>query len=137
MSLQAVGQSAGIDDGLAAVIRCHWVRHAQTTPPLRRPVSKRQYWFCEASGKCNATGGKEYHDTVMKEEIDALSVRIERLLGLMKKLSGENARLRNELTGSKKQQADMEKRMNEARVRVEAALARLPLPADSQPEEAA
>ena len=73
----------------------------------------------------------------MKEEIDALSVRIERLLGLMKKLSGENARLRNELTGSKKQQADMEKRMNEARVRVEAALARLPLPADSQPEEAA
>lgn len=73
----------------------------------------------------------------MKEEIDALSVRIERLLGLMKKLSDENGRLRGELTQSQTQQALMEKRMNEARVRVEAALARLPLPTESQPEEAA
>ncbi len=73
----------------------------------------------------------------MKEEIDALSVRIERLLGLMKKLSDENARLRTDLAGSRQEQADMEKRMNEARVRVEAALARLPLPAAEQPEEAA
>ncbi|MGH1357706.1 MAG: hypothetical protein ACRBC3_02980 [Burkholderiaceae bacterium] len=73
----------------------------------------------------------------MKEEIDALSVRIERLLGLMKKMSDENGRLRNELTQSHKQKAQMEKRMNEARVRVEAALARLPLPTESQPEETA
>ncbi|MFK7966333.1 MAG: hypothetical protein AB8C46_20400 [Burkholderiaceae bacterium] len=73
----------------------------------------------------------------MKEEVDALSVRIERLLGLMKKLSDENARLRTDLTKSEKQSAQMEKRMNEARVRVEAALARLPLPTESTSEETA
>lgn len=73
----------------------------------------------------------------MKEEVDALSVRIERLLGLMKKLSDENARLRTDLTKSQKQSAQMEKRMNEARVRVEAALARLPLPTESTSEETA
>jgi len=73
----------------------------------------------------------------MKEEVDALSVRIERLLGLMKKLSDENARLRTDLTKSQKQTAQMEKRMNEARVRVEAALARLPLPTESTSEETA
>lgn len=73
----------------------------------------------------------------MKEEVDALSVRIERLLGLMKKLSDENARLRTELTKSQKQSVQMEKRMNEARVRVEAALARLPLPTESTSEETA
>lgn len=73
----------------------------------------------------------------MKEEIDALIVRIDRLLGLMRKLTEENKRLHADLETSQQQKADMEKRMNEARVRVEAALARLPLPADSQPEEAA
>lgn len=72
----------------------------------------------------------------MKEELDALSVRIERLLGLMKKLSAENGRLRVELAQSDKRCAQMQERMNEARVRVEAALARLPLPNDSKTEEA-
>ncbi len=72
----------------------------------------------------------------MKEELDALGVRIDRLLGLMKKLSTENIRLRAELARSEKQCAQMQDRMNEARVRVEAALARLPLPSDSTTEEA-
>lgn len=72
----------------------------------------------------------------MKEELDALGVRIERLLGMMKKLSAENARLRAELARSESGRAQMQDRMNEARVRVEAALARLPLPNDTQTEEA-
>jgi len=73
----------------------------------------------------------------MKEEVEALSVRIERLMGLMKKLADENARLQTDLAKSQKHSAQMERRMNEARVRVEAALARLPLPTESTSEETA
>lgn len=68
----------------------------------------------------------------MKEDIDALSVRIERLLGLMKRLSEDNLRLRDALQASEQERERMQTRMNEARVRVEAALARLPLPTDPQ-----
>ena len=62
----------------------------------------------------------------MNEDIDALSVRIERLLSIMQKLSTDNERLRKELDHSTKDQQQMLERMGEARIRVEAALARLP-----------
>ena len=63
----------------------------------------------------------------MKEDIDALGVRIERLLGIMKRLSDENVRLQAELTASERANESMRQRMDEARARVESALARLPV----------
>ena len=73
----------------------------------------------------------------MNEDIDALSVRIERLLSIMKKLSDDNIRLRNELASSAQQHEQMQQRMTEARSRVEAALARLPELPKSKSKETA
>ncbi|MEZ5652195.1 MAG: DUF904 domain-containing protein [Burkholderiaceae bacterium] len=63
----------------------------------------------------------------MKEDIDALGVRIERLLGIMKRLTDENARLQAQLSESERTNEQMRERMDDARSRVEAALARLPV----------
>lgn len=73
----------------------------------------------------------------MKEDIDALGVRIERLLGIMKRLTEDNARLQAELEASRQANRDMQKRMDDARTRVEAALARLPSGGPQPAEEAA
>ncbi|MGB7183536.1 MAG: hypothetical protein WA888_05720 [Burkholderiaceae bacterium] len=72
----------------------------------------------------------------MNEDIDALSVRINRLLTLMKKLSDDNIRLRAELEKDSATRQQLEASIKEARVRVEAALARLPLTAESEEETA-
>ena len=73
----------------------------------------------------------------MNEDIDALSVRIERLLSMMKKLSDDNVRLRSELASTVQEQEQMQQRMQEARTRVEAALARLPEVSQPNSEEPA
>ncbi len=73
----------------------------------------------------------------MKEDIDALGVRIERLLGIMKRLSEDNARLQAELTQSHQANETLRKRMDEARARVESALARLPVGSAAAAEESA
>ena len=72
----------------------------------------------------------------MNEDIDALSVRIDRLLSLMKKLSDDNVRLRAEVEKSSATRARLEQSIAQARTRVEAALARLPMPAESEEETA-
>ena len=72
----------------------------------------------------------------MNEDIDALGVRINRLLTLMKKLSDDNIRLRAELEKGAAARQEMEASMREARARVEAALARLPMPSESEEETA-
>jgi hypothetical protein len=72
----------------------------------------------------------------MNEDIDALGVRINRLLTMMKKLSDDNIRLRAELEKGASARQEMEASMREARTRVEAALARLPMPSDSEEETA-
>lgn len=72
----------------------------------------------------------------MNEDIDALGVRINRLLTLMKKLSDDNVRLRAELEQGAAARQELEAAINEARSRVEAALARLPMPTESQQETA-
>lgn len=72
----------------------------------------------------------------MNEDIDALGVRINRLLTLMKKLSDDNVRLRAEIEQGAAARQELEAAINEARSRVEAALARLPMPTESQEETA-
>ena len=63
----------------------------------------------------------------MEEEIQGLSDRIERLLAGTQRLSGEVQKLRLELAESRKSNAELQQRMTDARVKVEAALSRLPL----------
>ena len=63
----------------------------------------------------------------MEQEIQGLSDRIERLLVTAKKLADENAKLRTDLTESRKNNAELQQRIKDARARVESALSRLPL----------
>jgi uncharacterized protein (TIGR02449 family) len=63
----------------------------------------------------------------MEQEIQGLSERIERLLLIMRRLSEENTGLRVQLTESRTAHSELQKRMTDARARVEAALSRLPL----------
>lgn len=66
----------------------------------------------------------------MEEELQALQERIERLLQGARRLADDNARLRAELAESNAVRQRLERRMSEARSRVEAALSRLPAYAD-------
>jgi predicted nucleic acid-binding Zn-ribbon protein len=68
----------------------------------------------------------------MEEEIQGLSERIKRLLATVRRLSDENVRLRRQLGESKSVCAELQQRMTDARVRVEAALSRLPLIVDDE-----
>ena len=68
--------------------------------------------------------------TFMEEDLQALQERIERLLQGARRLADDNARLRAELTESNAVRQRLERRMSEARSRVEAALSRLPAYAD-------
>jgi uncharacterized protein (TIGR02449 family) len=63
----------------------------------------------------------------MEQEIQGLSERIERLLATARKLADDNAKLRTALAESRKNNAELQQRINEARARVESALSRLPL----------
>jgi len=64
----------------------------------------------------------------MDNELLALQERIERLLSNARRLTDENRRLRVELADALVQRQTLERRMHEARQRVEAALSRLPGP---------
>ncbi|MCA3181653.1 MAG: hypothetical protein O9345_01245 [Burkholderiaceae bacterium] len=62
----------------------------------------------------------------MNDDLQALQERIERLLQGARRLADENRRLKAELAESREARQRMERRMSEARTRVEAALSRLP-----------
>ena len=62
----------------------------------------------------------------MEDELQALQERIERLLQGARRLADENGRLKAELAESQEARRRVERRMSEARSRVEAALSRLP-----------
>ena len=67
----------------------------------------------------------------MDQEVEQLGERIERMLQLVRRLADENANLRDQLQASRGVSEQLQQRIAEARARVESALARLPLPADS------
>ncbi len=67
----------------------------------------------------------------MDQEVDQLGERVERMLALVRRLADENANLRDQLEASRSANQQLQQRIAEARARVESALARLPLPADS------
>jgi cell division protein ZapB len=62
----------------------------------------------------------------MEDDLQALQERIERLLQGVRRLADENRRLKAELVESREARQRMERRMSEARTRVEAVLSRLP-----------
>ena len=62
----------------------------------------------------------------MEDDLQALQERIERLLQGARRLADDNRRLRAELAESHDARERLERRMDEARQRVEAALSRLP-----------
>lgn len=66
----------------------------------------------------------------MDEEVDKLGVQLERLIALVGRLADENKQLRAQLSESHSRNQQLQQRMVEARSRVEAALARLPTPAE-------
>jgi uncharacterized protein (TIGR02449 family) len=66
----------------------------------------------------------------MEEELQALQERIDRLLQGSRRLADDNRRLQAELLESREARLRLERRMGEARSRVEAALSRLPVLAD-------
>lgn len=62
----------------------------------------------------------------MEEEIQALADHVETIVARSQRLADEVTRLRVELEAARRLNNDLRARMNEARVRVEAALANLP-----------
>jgi uncharacterized protein (TIGR02449 family) len=66
----------------------------------------------------------------MEEELQALQERIERLLQGSRRLADDNHRLRAELASAQEARQRVERRMHEARSKVEAALSRLPARTD-------
>lgn len=62
----------------------------------------------------------------MENDLQALQERIQRLLDGARRLADENSRLKAELAESREARQRIERRMSEARSRVEAALSRLP-----------
>jgi uncharacterized protein (TIGR02449 family) len=66
----------------------------------------------------------------MDDELQALQARIERLLEGSRRLADDNRRLRSELAAALESRQRIERRMHEARSRVEAALSRLPAQVD-------
>ncbi len=69
---------------------------------------------------------------VMNEELALLLDRTQQLLAITRKLSDDNAALRQQLEQARTAQQSMQARMDEARSRVETALARLPIDASAQ-----
>ncbi len=54
------------------------------------------------------------------------------MLGIVRRLSDDNAQLKAQLAESRNAQTELQRRMSDARARVEAALSRLPLAVDDQ-----
>lgn len=75
----------------------------------------------------------------MDQELQELGERIERMLSLSRRLADENAALRDRLSAATAANEQLQLRIADARVRVEAALARLPAAdvADAAPSDIA
>jgi multidrug resistance efflux pump len=69
---------------------------------------------------------------VMNEELELLLERSQRLLAITRKLADDNAALREQLEQARAARQTMQARMDEARSRVETALARLPIDPSEQ-----
>jgi len=69
----------------------------------------------------------------MEDELLALQERVERLLANARRLSEENLRLRSALADALSGRDDAERRIHEARLRVQAALSHLPGAATDAP----
>lgn len=68
------------------------------------------------------------------QEIERLGERVEQILVTVRRLADENASLREQLTASRDANEQLRQRIAEARERVQAALARLPAPAQAAVE---
>lgn len=66
----------------------------------------------------------------MEADLDALQARTARLIEGSRRLAEHNRELRAQLAEARESNRQMERRMHDARARVEAALARLPALAD-------
>ena len=64
----------------------------------------------------------------MEDDVQTLGERIERLLANSRRLIDENARLKAALSESQTRNAELHRRIADARARVELALSRLPAP---------
>ncbi|HEY0878712.1 MAG TPA: hypothetical protein VGE10_09690 [Zeimonas sp.] len=62
------------------------------------------------------------------QEVERLGERVEQILATVRRLADENASLREQLAASRDTSEHLQQRINEARERVQAALARLPTP---------
>lgn len=68
-------------------------------------------------------------------EVEELGKRVEQILAVVRRLADENVSLREQLAASHETNEQLQQRIAEARTRVQAALARLPAPAQA-PEQA-
>lgn len=68
----------------------------------------------------------------MIEEVSQLAGRVERLLELVRQLGDENVRLKHELESARAGEGVLRERIEQARSRVETALARLPAATELQ-----
>jgi uncharacterized protein (TIGR02449 family) len=66
----------------------------------------------------------------MDDDLQALEAHVERLLAATRRLADENVELRAQLAQARGRADRLARRIDEARSRVESALARLPQPAD-------
>ncbi len=62
------------------------------------------------------------------QEVEALGERVEQILATVRRLADENGSLREQLAASRDDNEHLQRRIAEARERVQAALARLPAP---------
>ena len=62
----------------------------------------------------------------MDQELQALGERVDRILTLARRLTDENATLREQLAAARQDNERLQQRIDEARARGETALARLP-----------
>jgi len=68
----------------------------------------------------------------MEDELDRLTERAAAMLALSRRLIDENARLKAQLARVQSANVELERRMGEARSRVELALSRLPVTAGQE-----
>src|SRR5690606_2303924 len=111
----AASQQRSVERSVIGVSGCG-SRHATGTPPPPPGTPRRGVFI--------------YH-LAMDQDVDQLGERVERMLELVRRLADENANLRDQLEASRSANQQLQQRIAEARARVESALARLPLPADS------
>lgn len=66
------------------------------------------------------------------QEIEELGERVEQIVATVRRLADENASLREQLAASRDANEHLQQRIGEARVRVQAAIARLPEPPSAE-----